>query len=215
MRRECGGGMSGRWRFVPTTMSGEELGARYTIHELRHMLGSVGENVAVNRCVAFYSAKNIHVGSNVRIDCFCILSASSYGIVIGDHVHISAYAALFGSSGKIQVDSFCALSARVSVFTATDDYRDGFMSNPTVATEYRKVNCGDVVFKKHALIGCGGVILPGVTLEVGASVGALSLVNKNVPEFAVVAGVPCRVIGERSRRLLEVEKAFLAANERE
>ncbi len=179
------------------------------------MLGSVGENVSVNRSVVFYSAKNIHVGSNVRIDCFCILSASSRGIVIGDHVHISAYAALFGSSGKIQVDSFCALSSRVSVFTANDDYRDGFMSNPTVAMEYRKVRSGDVVFKKHALIGCGSVIMPGVTLEVGASVGALSFVSKDVPEFAVVAGVPCRVIGERNRSLLDVEAAFLAANERE
>src|SRR5258708_13363705 len=152
MRRECGGGMSGRWRFVPTTMSGEELGARYTIHELRHMLGSVGENVAVNRSVVFYSAKNIHVGSNVRIDCFCILSASSYGIVIGDNVHISAYAALFGSSGKIQVDSFGALSARESVFTATDDYRNGLMSNPTLTMYYTKRNYIHPVPSNHPLI---------------------------------------------------------------
>jgi acetyltransferase-like isoleucine patch superfamily enzyme len=36
-------------------------------------------------------------------------------------------------------------------------------------------------------------------------------VNKNVPEFAVVAGIPCRVIGHRNRRLLELEAAFLAA----
>jgi galactoside O-acetyltransferase len=175
------------------------------------MLGSVGENVAVNRSVVFYSPKNIHVGSNSRIDCFSILSASSQGILIGDHVHISAYVALFGASGKIQVESFCALSSRVTVFTSTDDYVEGYMSNPTVAPEYRKEQSGDVVFKKHALIGCGSVIMPGVTVEVGGSVGALSFVNKNVPEFSVVAGIPCRIVGQRNRRLLELEAAFLAA----
>jgi acetyltransferase-like isoleucine patch superfamily enzyme len=191
-------------------MSSEELGSLYTNGELRRILGSVGENVAVNRSVVFYSPKNIHVGSNSRIDCFCILSAASQGIVIGDHVHISAYVALFGASGSIHVESFCALSSRVTVFTSTDDYVEGFMSNPTVAPEYRKEQSGDVVFKKHALIGCGTVIMPGVTVEVGGSVGALSFVIKNVPEFAVVAGIPCRIVGHRNRRLLELETAFLA-----
>ena len=191
-------------------MSGEDLGSLYSAEELRQLLGSVGENVAVNRSVVFYSPKNIHVGSNSRIDCFSILSAASQGIVIGDHVHISAYAALFGASGSIYVESFCALSSRVTVFTSTDDYVEGFMSNPTVPPEYRKEQIGDVVFKKHALIGCGSVIMPGVTVELGGSVGALSFVNKNVPEFAVVAGIPCRIIGQRNRRLLEFETAFLA-----
>lgn len=192
-------------------MSGQDLGSLYSTDELRRMLGSVGENVAVNRSVVFYSPRTIHLGSNTRIDCFSILSASSRGIVVGDHVHISAYAALFGASGSIHVGPFCALSSRVTVFTSSDDYVEGYMSNPTVAPEYRKEQSGDVVFKKHALIGCGSVIMPGVTIEVGASVGALSFVNKNVPEFAVVAGVPCRVIGQRNRRLLELEAAFLAA----
>jgi acetyltransferase-like isoleucine patch superfamily enzyme len=179
---------------------------RYTVKELQRILGSVGENVAVNRSVVFYSPKNIHVGSNSRIDCFSILSASSRGIVIGDHVHLSAYVALFGASGKITVASYCALSSRVTAFTSTDDYVEGFMSNPTVPQEFRKEQIGDVMFKKHALIGCGSVIMPGVTVEVGGSVGALSFVNKNVPEFTVVAGIPSRVIGQRSRRLLELEK---------
>jgi galactoside O-acetyltransferase len=195
-------------------MSGEELGSLYGAEELQQMLGSVGENVSVNRSAVFYHPKCIHLGSNVRIDCFSLLSAASPGIVIGDHVHISAYAGLFGSSGRIEVESFCALSSRVTVFTSNDDYVDGFLSNPTVPLEYRKVTCGDVVFKKHALIGSGSVILPGVTVETGASVGALSLVSRDVPEFAVVAGIPGRVIGRRNRRLLELEAAFLEKNQR-
>jgi galactoside O-acetyltransferase len=83
-----------------------------------------------------------------------------------------------------------------------------------VPAKYRKVSCGDVVFQKHALVGAGSIVMPGVTLGTGASVGALSFVNKNVPEFAIAAGIPIRIIGQRSRRLLELE-ADLVAEERE
>ncbi|HYL99529.1 MAG TPA: acyltransferase [Blastocatellia bacterium] len=175
------------------------------------MFASVGENVWVNRSAVFYEPQHIHLGSNVRIDCFCVLSASAPGIRIGDHVHISAYAALFGASGKIEVGSFCALSSRVTVYTASDDYSEGFLSNPTVAEEYRKVATGNVHIGKHGLIGCGSVILPGITIGLGASVGALSLVNTNVPEFAIVAGIPIRTIGQRNRRILELEAKLLAS----
>jgi galactoside O-acetyltransferase len=174
------------------------------------MLGSVGDNVSVNRSVVLYSAKKIHVGSNVRIDCFSLLSPGPQGIVLGDYVHIGAYGALFGSGGKIHMESFSSLSSRVAVYTSTDDYVDGFMSNPMVDPEFTNTRRGDVVFKKHAMIGCGAVIMPGVTIELGAAVGALSFVNKNVPEFAVVSGVPCRFVLQRNRRLLELEAAFLA-----
>jgi len=192
----------------------EELGSLYSREELKHMLGSLGENVAINRSVVLYSPKNIHIGSNVRIDCFSLLSAGSRGIEIRDYVHIAAYCALFGSGGKIHMESFSGLSSRGMVYTSTDDFVDGFLTGPTVAPEFTKTRSGDVVFKKHAIIGCGAVIMPGVTIELGAAVGALSFVTKNVPEFTVVSGVPCRVVKQRNRRLLELEAAFLASNAR-
>jgi dTDP-4-amino-4,6-dideoxy-D-glucose acyltransferase len=200
---------------VRENICGRELGSVYSADELRDLFGSVGENVSVNRSVVVYSGKDIHIGSHVRIDCFCILSASSLGIFIGDYVHIAAYSALSGSGGEIRMESFSGLSSRVTLLTATDDYVDGFMSNPTVPEEYKKVTSGDVVLKKHVLIGSGSVIMPGVTLETGACVGALSFINKNVPEFAIAAGIPSRIIGQRNRRLLELEAAFLAAKNRE
>ena len=192
-------------------MTGQELGSLYTSEELRQLLGSVGENVSINRSVIFYGAKNIHVGSNVRIDCLSVLSASPQGIWIGDYVHIAAYVGLFGSSGKIHMESFSGLSSRISVYTGTEDYVEGFLGNPTIPLEWRKVTSGDVVLRKHALVGAGSVILPGVTIETGASVGSLSLVNKNVPEFRVAAGIPIRIVGQRNRRLLELEAEFLAS----
>jgi acetyltransferase-like isoleucine patch superfamily enzyme len=56
------------------------------------------------------------------------------------------------------------------------------------------------------IVGAGSVILPGVTIGQGAAVGALTLVRKDVPPFTIVAGPRGEAIGERDRRLLELEQ---------
>jgi galactoside O-acetyltransferase len=189
-------------------------GGRYTAEELRRLLGAVGDNVAINRSVIFYAPKRIHIGSNVRIDCYCILSAGSPNdgpprIVIGDYVHIAPQVLLLGESGHIRMEDFSAISAHSVVYTCTDDYSGGAMANATVPDKFRNVKKGDVVFRRHALVGAGAVIMPSVTLGLGSSVGALSFVNRDVPDFAVVSGVPGRVVKQRGRQLLELEKELL------
>ncbi len=191
-------------------MTGHDLGALYNRDELEQMFGSVGENVSINRSVIFYSPKRISLGSHVRIDCFGLISAGAEGMEFGDHVHISAYCCLIGSGGKIQLESFTGLASRSTLYTATDDFSDGYMTGPTIPDEYRNVRTGDVVLRKHVVVGCGSVVLPGVTIGLAATVGALSLVRKSVPEFAIVAGNPLRIIGQRNRRILDFEKELLA-----
>src|SRR5215471_10604832 len=51
-----------------------------------------------------------------------------------------------------------------------------------------------VVLGDDVWIGHGAVILPGVTIGTGAAIGAGAVVSKDVPDFAVVAGVPARTI---------------------
>lgn len=181
----------------------------YSCDELRTMLASVGDNVNVHGSVLMFSPHLIHVGSNVRIDCFSILSAGQEGIYIGDHVHIAAGVYLFGSGGRIVLESFSGLSSRAVVYTASDDYTEGYLTGPTVPMKFRKVRQGDVILRRHAVVGAGSILLPAVTVGLGASVGALTLVHKPVGDFAVVAGIPFRVIGERDRRILEGEKKLL------
>jgi acetyltransferase-like isoleucine patch superfamily enzyme len=182
----------------------------YSHDELKQILGSVGDNVTVHRSVVFFSPQNIYIGSSVRIDCYSFLSAGPKGIQIGDFVHLGVGVCLFGASGQIQIESFCGLSSKATVLTGSDDYTEGYLTNPTVPTRYKKVREGDVVLRKHALVGVSSVIMPGVTLGVAASVGALSFVNGNVPDFAIALGNPLRLFGKRPARILELERECLS-----
>ena len=53
---------------------------------------------------------------------------------------------------------------------------------------------GEVVLKKNCRIGSHSVVMPGVTVGENAVVGAMSFVNRNIPDNVVVAGVPANVI---------------------
>ncbi|MCW2949412.1 MAG: acetyltransferase RfbO, CysE/LacA/LpxA/NodL family, partial [Thermoleophilia bacterium] len=158
-------------------------------------IASCGEDVAVDPTVRIIGAERIHLGSHVRIDAFTVLSAGAGGIHIGDYVHIAAFVFLAGA-GRITVGDHVGLSGRVSVYSSNDDYSGAALSNPTAPIDLRNVTTADVTFGRHVLVGAGTVVLPGVTVADGASVGALSLVTRDVDPFTIVAGIPTRVLGE-------------------
>jgi galactoside O-acetyltransferase len=181
----------------------------YTENELKSLFASVGERVSIHRSVVLINAKNITIQSDVRIDCFSLLSAGPEGIHIGNHVHIGASTHFFGGGGKITLEDFANISSRVSLFTISDDYKDGFLTNPTIPLAYKKMETGPIYISKHAIIGCGAVVLPHVTLHTGASIGALSLVKNSIESFQIAAGIPASVIGQRSSDCLIHEENFL------
>lgn len=172
---------------------------------------SVGNNVQLSDRASFYNTANISLGNNVRIDDFCVLSAGVGGINIGNYIHIAVFSLLIGA-GKIILSDFCNISSRVSIYSSNDDYSGLTMTNPTLPSQYTGVTHADVLLGKHVIVGCGSVVLPGVTIEEGVAVGALSLVTKDCEAFGIYAGNPARRIKERSRDLLELEAAFLSNN---
>jgi len=170
---------------------------------------SVGANVNISDKASFYNCKNIAIGNNVRIDDFCVLSAGVGGIQICNYVHVAVYASLIGA-GKITLSNFSNISSRVSIYSSSDDFSGATMTNPTVPSQYTGVTSGDVFVGRHVIIGSGSIILPGVIIEEGAAVGALSLVQENCSSFGIFAGVPAKLIKRRMRTLLELENALLS-----
>jgi len=167
-------------------------------------IGKIGKNCKINHTVQFFGdSDNFEIGDNVRIDAFCILSGK---IKIGSHIHIAAGTYLFGSSGII-LENYVSLSSRVSIYSVTDDYREGYLTNPTIPDEFKKVKGGLVILKKHVIVGAGSIIMPGIVLDEGASVGALTFVRKSVPSYTIISGNPAIVVGKRdAERLNSLEK---------
>lgn len=172
---------------------------------------ALGKHVQLSDKASLYNCAKISLGDNVRIDDFCVLSAGVGGIEIGSYVHIAVYTSLIGA-GKIVIADYANLSSRVSIYSSNDDYTGQTMTNPTLPDQLRGVNEAPVIVEKHVIVGCGSVILPGVTLGQGAAVGALSLVNKSCDSFTIYAGAPVKRIGSRQQNCLSLEAQMLSSS---
>lgn len=170
----------------------------------------VGRDVKISERASLYRPERISIADHVRIDDFCVLSAGDGGIDIGNYVHIACYASLIGRE-QIVLRDFAGLSGRVSVYSSSEDYSGASLTNPTVPEAYRKMEHGRVLLERHVIVGAGSVILPGVTLGLGASVGALTLVARDLEPFGMYLGVPARKIGTRKQDLLALEARLRAS----
>lgn len=174
----------------------------YSIEELKTLgLKEYGENILISRKCSIYGAENISLGSNVRIDDFCVLSGC---ITIGSYVHIAVGSMLFAGPEGITLEDYTGISSRCALYARSDDYTGQHMTNQIVPAEYTGVTGAPVRMEKHSIIGTGCTILPGVTLAEGCSVGAMSLLNRSTEPWGIYMGVPARRVKERSRKLLEL-----------
>lgn len=175
----------------------------YTDAEVKELgLKSVGQNVLISRKASIYGSENIQIGDNVRIDDFCILSGK---IQLGSFIHISAYTSLFGGREQgIVLEDYATVSSKCAIYALSDDYSGEYMTNSVVPKEYKNVLEAKVEIKKYAIVGSGCTILPGVIIKEGVAVGAMSLINKDLDEWGIYAGIPCRRIKERSKKLLDI-----------
>jgi len=163
---------------------------------------SIGKNVKISRKASIYWPENMIIGDNVRIDDFCFLSGK---IQLGSFIHISAFCTLIGTSG-IYMEDFSGISGYVALYSASEDYGGGYLTNPTVPVKYRLFIKGPIILQKHVVVGLKSVILPNVTLGEGAAIGAMSLVTKSLEGWKIYYGVPVKFLKDRKKDLLILEK---------
>lgn len=173
---------------------------------------SLGKNVKIKKNVAIYFVENITIKDNVRIDDNTVIVASNNSTTIGNYVHIASNCYIAASEG-LKMEDFSGLAPGVNIFTGSDDYSGKKLTNPTVDRKYIGGKSGEVVLGRHVIIGSNSVILPGVHIGEGSSVGALSLVTKSLESWGIYFGTPVKKIKARSQKLLELEKEFLKNNE--
>lgn len=172
---------------------------------------SLGRNVIISKMASIYLPELISIGNNVRIDDFVFLSGD---ITLGENIHIAPFCTLIGGAGGagIVMKNYSGLSAHVTIYSISDDYSGEFMTNPTIPSKYRNVVKGRVVLHEYVIVGATSVILPGIEIGEGTAIGAMSMVEKSLPEWKICRGIPARVLKERSKKLIELEQQFLDSN---
>ena len=150
-------------------------------------------------------AADVVLGTGVRI--FQPELVNLYGCAIGDDTKIGAFVeiqknAIVGARCKISSHTFVCEGVEIEdecfighgVMFTNDVYPRAVNQDGSLQTEadWQVVK---TKVKRRASIGSNATIIAGVTINEGALVGAGAVVTKDVPGFAIVAGVPARVIG--------------------
>lgn len=104
-------------------------------------------------------------------------------VKFGKNVFIN-HSAILSASGGIEFEDGVMLAPGVKIATINHDFNE----------RHTKYTYGKVHIKKNAWIGMGVTICPGVTIGEYAVVAAGAVVTKDVPDFALVGGVPAKVI---------------------
>lgn len=146
--------------------------------------------------------ENIKFGKNVLIDDFTLIYATA-PMEIGNYVHIACFASITGGA-ELKVGDFVAISQGCRVLTGTDDFVDWGFGNSTINEKYRNTKREPVKIGKYCIIGANSVVLPGVTIGEGATVGAGSVVTKDLEPWGVYIGN--KRIKDRNR--VEVLKTY-------
>lgn len=172
---------------------------------------SLGDNVLISDKVSIYHADKISIGNNVRIDDFCIITGS---LKIGNNVHISVYSYIYGGSKGVVMEDYSGIAYGVRVFTDSDDYSGSSMTNPTIPEQFKpRKSSKSILIKKHSIVGASSLIMPGVILEEGTAIGAMSMVTKKTEPWSIYSGVPAKKIRKRKQDILELEKKYIESLE--
>ena len=126
-------------------------------------------------------------GKNVNI---CNLSTFSTRVEIGDNSGIGFKAKI---TGPCTIGNNVIMGPEIYVFTKNHKIDD--ISIPIKYqgdTEDKRVYIGD-----DCWIGCRAIIMPGIKIGKGVVVGAGAVVTKDIPDYAIVGGVPARILKYR------------------
>ena len=159
----------------------------------RSLFGSHGRNFTFDPDGS-YTYLNIHVGDDVSLGWRPTILAALSEIRIGSKVMFGPYVIIIGGSHNIVVPGRFMIDVHDKA--ANDDL--------------------GVVIEDDVWVGARAMILRGVRVGRGAVIGAGSVVTKSVPPYALVAGIPARVIRFRwdAETVLQHELALYSPSQR-
>lgn len=160
-------------------------------------LMNIDSFISKNTMIRYDSIDKIQVGKGVLICEYTLLAArgASYStqnssLTIGDNTFIGEFNNIRATGGEIRIGNNCNISQHCTLVASNHSIAKGINISEQ---RWDETKVG-IFIGNDVWIGANSVILPGVTIGDGAVVGAGSVVTKNIPANAIVAGNPAKVI---------------------
>ncbi len=169
----------------------------------KRKFNKMGRCVILDEGVRIGGPENISISDFVWIDKNVRLFAGWGSITIGRRVHIAENVMISGC-GHVTIEDYVAIARGASIYSHSETIVGGKRLSGPMIPEYQKgMKTAPIKISKDALIGVNAVILPGVTIGVGAIVGANSMVNRDVRDWDIVFGTPAKPVAKRPKVTVE------------
>ncbi len=129
--------------------------------------------------------KGIGYHSQIDMDCFFF---EPRRFKCGKYTHINRNV-IIDSRGGIEIGDCCSISFNCKLVTGRHNIRSPYFESTRKA----------ILISDYVYMGVGAIVLAGVKIGRGAVVAAGAVVTKDVPDYAIVGGMPAKIIGFRDR----------------
>ncbi len=161
----------------------------------RFLFGAYGKDVYIEPGVVINRPRFVHVGNQVRIKRNTSINlhpkdkkSNEILLFIGDNVIISE-SCFISACNRIVIEENVGISPNVMIID--NSRKIGDISRPSKEQELK---IGHVHIGADSWIAYGACIMPNVTIGKHCIIGALSVVNKDIPSYSVAVGAPARVV---------------------
>jgi len=156
----------------------------------------IGDYVEINAL----SKDGVKIGNNVTIlrntiiECTGVIRCLGEGLIIGNNVGISQNC-FIQVRGKISIGNNVIFGPGVSLFSENHNFSDLTKYINEQGETRKGINIEDGVW-----VASGATILDGVTIGANSIIAAGSIVNKDIPPFTIVGGIPAKIIKYRNKK---------------
>lgn len=155
-----------------------------------------GCTIDFNARIAIDCLEDLKIGQRVYIGAYTIIRVKNQSgmrksaLAIGEDTYIGELNNIRAGGGTIKIGKKCLISQQVSIIASNHGIgKEMCIMDQPWGLEKNFIEINDDVW-----VGCGSVILPGVRIGAGAVISAGSMISKDVPGCAIVAGNPMKIL---------------------